>query len=939
MKLDLSPAAPPAPLRPLTDRSAWHLRANAPVVAWLVATVVVAVGHRWIPASPWLLVHLLLLGAVTNAICVWSQHFTDALLRRRITPASRRWQVARLVLLNGAVAATVAGMVTATWVVTLVGAVGVGVAVAAHGTALWLQSRQALAARFAICVGFYVAAAWLLPFGAGLGATLARGLDEGWHTRVVLAHAGFNLLGFVGLTVMGTLMTLWPTMLRTKMADDAPRAARTTLALMLVGLAGGVAAVLAASPPVAAVGLATYLAGIGVSVRPMVTAARRRPPATFATWSAACALAWLVGSLATLVGVLALSGTWEAAAARVGIVTVPLVAGFAAQVLLGALTYLVPVVLGGGPAAVRSTTAVLERGAVLRVVLFDGALALFVLPAPSLVHVLASLTALGALVAFLPLLVGALRVHRRARRTPFVPPTAEDVAAAHALGQDLRARSGDARQGPPVEAVTGPRRKGLAVAALSVLLLVAAGGVALDPAALGTGTGASPTEAGASGAVVPTGRTTTVEVEARDMRFFPATIEVPAGDSLVLVVTNTDSTVHDLVLDTGATSGRLSPGATETFEVGVVGRTVDGWCSIVGHRQMGMVLTIEPVGGSVGGTSLADGGAEPDGAGAGSDSEAEHDGMAGMDHGPVGSGDESGAPSAAKDLDFMATPGDDFVARPAELAPASTETVHRVRLAVSELVTEVAPGVTQTLWTFGGTAPGPTLRGKVGDRFEITLVNDGTIGHSIDFHAGALAPDRPMRTIAPGEELTYTFTATMSGVWMYHCSTMPMSAHIANGMFGAVVIDPPDLPAVDREYLIVQSEYYLGPQGGEVDMDRLATGDPDVVAFNGYANQYDAAPLPARVGERVRVWVLAAGPNRGSAFHVVGGQFDTVFSEGAYRLRPGNAEAGGSQVLGLAVAQGGFVELAFPEAGRYPFVTHAMIDAERGAHGFFAVTG
>ncbi|MFE4464664.1 multicopper oxidase domain-containing protein [Oerskovia sp. NPDC056781] len=933
MKLDLSAA--PAPLRPLTDRSAWHLRANAPVVGWLLATVVVAVGHRWVPASPWLLVHLLLLGAVTNAICVWSQHFTDALLSRRATPASRRWQVARLVLLNVAVVTTVTGMVTATWVVTLVGAVGVGIAVAAHGTALWLQSRRALAARFRVCVAFYVAASWLLPFGAGLGATLARGLDEAWHVRVVLAHAGVNLLGFVGLTVMGTLLTLWPTMLRTRMADDAPRAARTTLSLMLGGLAAGVAAVLLAAPPVAAVGLATYLAGVLVSVRPMVTAARRRPPATFATWSAAGALVWLMGSLGTLTGVLALSGGWETAADRVGIVTVPLVAGFVAQVLLGALTYLVPVVLGGGPAAVRSTTAVLERGAVVRVVLFNGALVLFVLPAPSLVHVFASLTALGALVAFLPLLVGAVLAHRRARRTPFLLPTADDVAAAHARGHEVRDRAGG-RQAPPVEAVTGPRRKGLAVAALSVLLLVAAGGVALDPAALGTGSGATSAAAGAEGAVAATGRTTTVEVEAANMRFVPSEIEVPAGDTLVLVVTNTDTTVHDLALDTGRTSGRIAPGATETFDVGVVGRAIDGWCTVVGHRQMGMVLTITPTGAA----------AVPDAApSTNAGSAGDHEDMAGMNHGSAGAGPSGGTapggatPSAAEDLDLMATPGEDFTAHPAALSPVGPETVHRVRMTVSEAVTEVAPGVTQRLWTFGGTAPGPTLRGRVGDRFEITLVNDGTIGHSIDFHAGALAPDEPMRTIAPGEELTYTFTATMSGVWMYHCSTMPMSAHVANGMFGAVVIDPPDLAPVDREYLFVQSEYYLGPQGGEVDMDRLATGDPDVVAFNGYANQYDAAPLPARVGERVRVWVLPAGPNRGTSFHVVGGQFDTVFSEGAYRLRPGNAEAGGSQVLGLAVAQGGFVEMAFPEAGRYPFVSHAMIDAERGAHGFFAVTG
>jgi FtsP/CotA-like multicopper oxidase with cupredoxin domain len=122
---------------------------------------------------------------------------------------------------------------------------------------------------------------------------------------------------------------------------------------------------------------------------------------------------------------------------------------------------------------------------------------------------------------------------------------------------------------------------------------------------------------------------------------------------------------------------------------------------------------------------------------------------------------------------------------------------------------------------------GPVLRGKIGDRFEITLVNDGTIGHSIDFHAGMLAPDRPMRTIQPGESLTYTFTAVHAGIWMYHCSTMPMSMHIANGMFGAVIIDPPDLAPVDREYLLVQSEFYLGAQGETADADRIATQQPD----------------------------------------------------------------------------------------------------------------
>lgn len=293
---------------------------------------------------------------------------------------------------------------------------------------------------------------------------------------------------------------------------------------------------------------------------------------------------------------------------------------------------------------------------------------------------------------------------------------------------------------------------------------------------------------------------------------------------------------------------------------------------------------------------------------------------------------------AARDLDFMAEPEPAFTAHDPALPPVPSSTVHRRTLTVRELDRDVAPGVSQRLWTFDGTAPGPTLHGRVGDVFEITLVNSGSIGHSIDFHAGALAPDQPMRTIAPGESLVYRFTAARAGAWMYHCSSMPMSAHIANGMFGAVVVDPPDLPPVDRSYVLVQSELYLGPQRGTVEVDLLRAERPDAVVFNGYANQYDHRPLTARVGERVRIWVLDAGPDRASAFHVVGGQFDTVYAEGGYRLRP-DAGAGGSQALALAPSQGGFVELTFPEAGHYPFVSHSMVDAERGAHGIITVTG
>jgi nitrite reductase (NO-forming) len=196
-----------------------------------------------------------------------------------------------------------------------------------------------------------------------------------------------------------------------------------------------------------------------------------------------------------------------------------------------------------------------------------------------------------------------------------------------------------------------------------------------------------------------------------------------------------------------------------------------------------------------------------------------------------------------------------------------------------------------------------------------------------------------MRTVAPGESIRFSFKATRAGIWMYHCSTMPMSLHIANGMFGAVIIDPPGLAPVAQEYVVVQSELYLGAQGGTADPTKIAAEQPDAVVFNGFANQYDHDPLTATTGDHVRIWVLDAGLNRATSFHLVGGQLDTVFKEGAYLLRQGQAgSVGGAQALDLEPGQGGFVELTAGPAGHYPFVSHLMVDAERGAHGVLAVS-
>lgn len=212
------------------------------------------------------------------------------------------------------------------------------------------------------------------------------------------------------------------------------------------------------------------------------------------------------------------------------------------------------------------------------------------------------------------------------------------------------------------------------------------------------------------------------------------------------------------------------------------------------------------------------------------------------------------------------------------------------------------------------------------------------MGHSIDFHAGALAPDEPMRTIAPGQSLTYRFTATKAGIWMYHCGTAPMSAHIANGMFGTVVIEPGDLPQVDKSFVLTQSDFYLAPGRGS-GHGQAAGRHPGHRGL-----QWLRQPVPASA---------AQGPGRGTGADLVAGcrsqpslllpcHRRSVRHRLVRRRLPAGSPAGpagGSQALALAPAQGGFVELVFPEAGHYPFVTHYMSDGERGAHGLFEITG
>lgn len=299
-------------------------------------------------------------------------------------------------------------------------------------------------------------------------------------------------------------------------------------------------------------------------------------------------------------------------------------------------------------------------------------------------------------------------------------------------------------------------------------------------------------------------------------------------------------------------------------------------------------------------------------------------------------GTADGAVPVGHAYDFSQAPAEDWTPRDPHLPPAPEGDLHEITIRASHVEKTIAPGVTQQVWTYNGDVPGPTIRGKVGDTFRITLINDGEMAHSIDFHASKVAPNVEMRTIQRGEELIYEFTATNAGVFMYHCGTAPVLQHTGMGQHGMIIIDPPDLTEVDHEFWFVQHEYYFGAHGEA--LEKMESEAWDAVVFNGYPNQYLHAPIEGiEPGERVRVWVQNNGPSEYSSFHVIGTIFDTVFKEGSYRLHPDRDAPGGAQVLDLLPSTGGFVEFTFAVPGTYPFVNHKFANLPKGAVGMFIV--
>ena len=370
------------------------------------------------------------------------------------------------------------------------------------------------------------------------------------------------------------------------------------------------------------------------------------------------------------------------------------------------------------------------------------------------------------------------------------------------------------------------------------------------------------------------------------MSYSPSKLEIVKPGRYAVTVFNTTTILHDIVFSNGIKL-IVAPGQKASTILDIPDSGLEYSCSLPGHKDAGMSGTITV------------------------NNEGHH------------------AESKATAILANYSPYDPKV--PA-LLPFAT---HDIYLIAEEKLNTVAKGVSQQLWTYNGKVPGPVIHVRLGDTVRVHLSNpfSNKLAHSVDFHASQVAWNDEMTSINPGEEKLYQWRADYAGVWMYHCGSNPALHHIASGMYGMVIVEPREgLQKVDHEFAIVQSEFYVGQEGHATDLHKASLHSPDYVVFNGVADQYKDHPIEVGTGKKVRMYVLNAGPNEDSSFHVVGTIFSRVIKEGI-ELTPENKGHYGAQAVDLAPAQGAIVEFTTAEDGLYPMVTHAFILVGKGALG------
>ena len=291
------------------------------------------------------------------------------------------------------------------------------------------------------------------------------------------------------------------------------------------------------------------------------------------------------------------------------------------------------------------------------------------------------------------------------------------------------------------------------------------------------------------------------------------------------------------------------------------------------------------------------------------------------------------APANAMDIAMK------HAAFPAQLPAAPAGAVAKYNLVLKDVTVQIAPGIKYAAWAWAGGAPGPVIHVRQGQTVDITLTNKGAIPHSIDFHAARVAPNVYFKDVNPGESFHFRFKANDPGVFMYHCGTKPVLMHIANGMYGAIVVDPKPgtLPKVDRSYVLVASEWYLDSNGlgkaAQFNMTKAHARQPDWMTFNGYSGQYVTHPLTSDPGQTVRFYVVDAGPSIDTDFHIVGTILNRAWVDAGVTSTP----LRNVQTVAVPAGGGGVFDVKIDKPGLYPFVSHAFAAVDQGQVGLLKV--
>lgn len=399
-------------------------------------------------------------------------------------------------------------------------------------------------------------------------------------------------------------------------------------------------------------------------------------------------------------------------------------------------------------------------------------------------------------------------------------------------------------------------------------------------------------------------------IEAREFNFSPTSLRMGGPGELTIALNNVGAIEHDFEIETldGRVFSKPKQKETGVFKIAAPGNYTF-FCSLPGHRDAGMHGTL-----TVGSAAAP-----------------------AVQNVSTGSGATVEVKPAIQGVSRLPQP---------KMEPPITRrepALVKYEIEAKEIDAVLADGLTYKFWTFNGTVPGPMLRVRQGDTVEIKLHNsaDSQLTHSLDFHA-VTGPGggATVMQVPPGENGVFRWKALNPGVFIYHCATPMVAHHISNGMYGTIVVEPPEgLAPVDHEFYLMQGDMYLKGSRGqagnhEFSVDKMLSETPDYVIYNGSVGGVTGdRAFHAKVGETVRMFFGVGGPNLPSSFHVIGEIFDKVYVEGGSNVQ--------NNVQTTMVPAGGatMVEFKVEVPGTYTIVDHSLGRAEKGAAGQIIVDG